>query len=369
MTTMIALFLAGATLSAADAGAAATTASAPATPPPSTAAAPSQGKPDATTFDPLDLLVGKKTGLEIWGRDGKRKRIVSKGEARYPRWLNPETVVVLRTGGRPIGEGTAVVETVSLNDGSRHRVARIPKFKCAGAAANDTVLELDLQDESDFSVDEQGELICLDLLDRNINMASLGVKVVLSAKSGKIRRWLDLGKEECAAPAGMAKGEPATCEGRGPRPTIPEAEESPRPTLSASLKASSHGVVINGEPGGPYKVEDYTEESASPSKRWVVLGGEAEDGDYIHRKLVLFDRQTGRIFPILEKGRKWPAPLEISGAGKRRRIKTPIKDGYPVVGETPVFWLGPANREILVIENSIVVPGQFVFSLDGDMVR
>lgn len=336
--------------------------------PPAASSTPPAGPSLAAPIDPLDLLVGTAKDLVVWGRDGKRKRVVSKGEARHPRWLNATTVVVMRTGGRPVGEG-AVLETISLEDGARHRVTRIPKFKCAGGTAEDSAFPLDIQEDDDFSTSEAGDQICLNLQDRNINMASVGLQIVVSVKDGKVRRWLDLGKEECPPPAGVSTRAPPDVCGRGHRGPVAVDDERPPPAYPVTLNSSDEEIVVKGEAGGAFKIHDYSEDQTSPSKRWVVLSGENEDGDYIHRKLVLLDRQSGKVFPILEKGKTWPAPLAITGTGKRRRIKVPIEQGFPVVGETPVFWLGPASREILIVDHSVVVPGQFVFSFEGDLAR
>jgi len=330
--------------------------------------------PPGRSLHPEDLLIGTTQGLEVWGRDGRQKGILSKGEARHPRWLNADTIVVLRHGGHHLADG-ALVETINVHDGSRRRAAHLPKFQCNEPRETED-FPVDLQEESDFQVDEDEERVCLHLFDRNINMADTGVMVSVALKSGRVRRWLDLGAETCKAPADVVKKEPppsAACNGRKTTndetaSATPKSSETSR-KFPASLQKKGHGLLVLGANGGPFTLRDYDMGEESPSGRWVLLQGEQEDGDYIHSKVVLFDRQTGSVFPFGTESSHWPSPLEVVGSGKHRRVKTPIAKAEPVVGETVLRWLGPASHEVLVVDHSIVVPGQASFAFQGDLIE
>ena len=107
----------------------------------------------------------------------------------------------------------------------------------------------------------------------------------------------------------------------------------------------------------------------SPSGRWLVLSGDQEDGDYIHRGLVLFDRESGEVYPLVLR-RSWPSPLRPVGKHNPPRIKTPIAKAAPAVGETDVRWLGTSSdSEYLIVDDLVVKPGAFSFSVKGEITR
>jgi hypothetical protein len=66
-----------------------------ASPPPAASAkagsaAPTKAAPDDPDVE-AELIVGSERGLEAWRRDGSGKRLISKGSALYPRWLDRAT--------------------------------------------------------------------------------------------------------------------------------------------------------------------------------------------------------------------------------------------------------------------------------------
>jgi hypothetical protein len=119
------------------------------------------------------------------------------------------------------------------------------------------------------------------------------------------------------------------------------------------------------------ELHGYQADVGSPSGRWLVLAGDQEDGDYIHRNVVLLDRTTGEVFPIPgEPTARWPAPLAASGKRSPPRIRTPVAATSSIVGETDLRWLGrsPAS-EILIVGELVVRPGVGAFSVKGDIAR
>ena len=105
-----------------------------------------------------------------------------------------------------------------------------------------------------------------------------------------------------------------------------------------------------------------------PSGRWSVLRGDVEEGDYIHARLLLLDRDKGELFRIAES-RSWPPPLRPKGKHGLPQIKTPVAT-IDVIGESDVRWLGSsAESELLVVDSLVVKPGHYAFSVDGEIAR
>jgi len=333
-----------------------------------TAAVRPPGPAPVAGWDADDLIVGTKHALEVWDREGKRKGTLSVGEAQHPRWLDHDTIVVLRPRDESLGHGAAV-ELVDSQSGRRHRVARIPGFRCAtkDPSDDDMTSQVDLQDETDFVVDGARGRACLSLMDRNINMGEIAVEIVIDLKSGKIRRWLSLGEDACRPPKGVTVGSPDSSEGcRGSSLGVPSIGDE---TAGFAFRARNveDDIVIEGKSPGSVLVRSYQRAGDSPSGRFELLHGEQEDGDYIHFKALIFDRQTGQLFPVTQKPGRWPKPLPVVGKA-RRHIKTPVERAGDLVGETPLRWLGPAEHEVLLVEKSVLVPYECIFELPGDLI-
>jgi hypothetical protein len=339
---------------------------------------------DAGAPDTAEVIVGSPRGLEAWRLDGSGSRTISKGMALHPRWLDDQQVLVLVYRDDDLAKGGRL-ERISLRDGKRSRVVKLPPFACqptthgnpdAGpeTSGQEAWFSLNLQDPSDFTVDRKNQRACLCLMDRNVNMMDYAVELAADLKTGKVRRWLSLGGETCVPPAGVKVGDrPARWE--CPVDDVSTGEQVP--TASLPFSFDDKGVLKKGfkETGEPVlMIPGYSPEyhGLSPSGRWLVLGGDQEDADYIHRGLVLLDRQAGEVYPIVER-RSWPAPLRPrTKPGKRRlpRIKTPIANACPAVGETDLRWLGDsAESEYLIVGDLIVKPGAFSFAVDGAIIR
>jgi hypothetical protein len=116
-------------------------------------------------------------------------------------------------------------------------------------------------------------------------------------------------------------------------------------------------------------VPGYDAERISPSGRWLLLAGDESEGDYMHRKLVLLDRRTGALYPIVADREGWPQPLASAG-GRAKSLAVPIAGTIDVVTETDVRWLGSSEpTEVLVIGSLVVKPGVSAFSVSGDVAR
>jgi hypothetical protein len=357
----------------------------PAAPAADSARAPTATSPATAPTPPADpeaaaeLIVGSERGLEAWRRDGSGKRLISKGPALHPRWLDPSTVVVVRADDRNLAKGGRL-EKISLADGKRTKVALLPPFKCAappdadpdaGAEPDDS---LGLEDESDFEIDRAAQRASLTIMDRNINMADIILDIRVDLTTGSVERWLSQGGDEhpCPPPPGINAGKPPDKTRATPTPSLSKTPPPPGATVRFAFEQEAVVDVPAGRKA-ILQVPGYGTESTSPTERWTVLGGDVEEGDYVHRSLVLLDRTNGDLFPIRPRAGPWPGalPRPAAVAGKPApKLKLPVPKTINVVGETEIRWLGTtAASELLVIDGLVVRPGAPSFSVKGRLAR
>lgn len=318
-----------------------------------------------------ELIVGSERGLEAWSLDGARRRLVSAGAALHPRWLDEASVLaVVPLAARPLGAG-ATLERIRLADGRRERVAALPPFACGDGAAGDGGVSfeaLDLHDGADFELAPSEGLACLRLLDRNLDMASVVLDVQVDVRRGGVERWLVVGDDVCRPPRDVQPGEPARrCERAG----APSASSSATARYTYDLP-DADGRVVEATPQGERVALqlglDYAPEVASPTGRWLVLGGDTVEGDYLYRRLSLLDRESGRVYPIGEAAGPWPSALEPV-AGSPPTLVLPIERAALVEREADVRWLSTREGERLVVGSHVVWPGRGSFMVDGEIAR
>ena len=333
------------------------------------AASPASPAPSAAAAGP-ELIVGSKRGLEAWRWDGGGKRLISRGPARDPRWLDEGSVLVVN----PEVDGNlargARLERIALDSGKRIQVATLPPFAPDGGTDPDW--SLDIQAPDDFVVDASGRFACVTLMDRNLNMMSETLVEHIDLATGQVSRWfdpLDPSKSD-PIPHRVMAGKPKESPECSPR-QIAIAAIAPGRALPFTfekeriVEEKDGKRVVRAKVGG-YSVEDA---GASPSGRWLLLGGDYEAEDYIHRQLVLLDRATGDLFPIRPLGGTWPGPLVPAGK-KAPRFATPVKNTASVVGETDVRWISRApHAEILIVDGLVVRPGAASFFVDGQIAK
>jgi hypothetical protein len=312
------------------------------------------------------LIVGNAEHLELWSLDGTSHRTLSVGPALHPRRLDADTVVALSDASQDLQRGTELVR-ISLHDGSRTLIATLPAFRCSNDAP-DTWQDLDVQDALDFRFDASGNMACLDLMDRNANMADVSLKVRVELDSGSIQRWLGVGEPECIAPAGVSHGEPSDEEWCGFERV---SDDAPEPTASFAFDYDDEtGWVkrVTGEPTNYAQLPDYMREKLSPSGRWLVLGGDIQEGDYIHRSLVLFDRAEGSLYPVLAAPGPWPLPLTAAKAVDA--VKAPSEGMADVVGESDVRWLSVSpDSELLIVDQLVISPLKGSWAFEGELAH
>ena len=116
------------------------------------------------------------------------------------------------------------------------------------------------------------------------------------------------------------------------------------------------------------RLRDYQVEATSGSGRWLVLGGDVEEGDYIYRRLVLLDRQDGTLYPLGEEPGPWPKPIGRVGQAART-VGTPVAQAALVPYEDELRWLQGGSGDLLVFGRLIVLPGKPSFAVDGEVAR
>jgi hypothetical protein len=326
--------------------------------------------PSSPALAPDELVVGSERGLEIFAADGSLKRTVSAGPALHPRWLDANSVLVIVPKDDHTLSAGARIERIAIADGRRSLLAVLPPFSCRAKASApaaetdpDMLSSVNLQDPSDFSLDQGKRVACLRLMDRNINMASVLLDVHINLARPKVERWLGVGEEDCTPPADVKIGEaPSSC--------AASPEQGHASSNSFAFDITDEGDVLETTPQGAktaLRIPGYEGESLSPSGRWRVAGGDPAEGDYFYRRLILLDRKTGLVYPLIHPEGAWPAPL--SSLGKSHRVRTPIEQTLQIVGEADVRWLGDAASELLLIDGTAIRPGLGSAALHGEVAR
>ena len=325
--------------------------------------------PEPRPRAPIDfnqaLIVGDDDGLVLWTVDGSAQYMLSEGAAFYPRRVGADAALVL-SGELFSLHGGAQLVRISLLDGARAVLATLPPYTCANATDDDQkLLGLDIQDPNDFVVDPDGKTAYLSLMDRNSNMANLQVKIRVELDSGRVTRWQTTGEPECLPPPGVELGDPP--EDRWPDLYMTPEDEPAPAQYAFDFDVESGWVTKLSEPATKHlRLPDYSPEYASPSGRWLVLGGDLQEADYIHRSLVLLDREAGVVYPVLEAPGAWPPPLTAAN----RTVKTPVSGMADVVGESDVRWLSFTDgAELLIVDQLVVQPTKPSWTFEGELAR
>jgi len=219
---------------------------------------------------------------------------------------------------------------------------------------------------------------CFEVMDRNLNMASVIAQIEVDLRTAAVRSWLTFVLEDrassCVAiPEGEADALPCT---QLLRLRARQERSGGRPGVD-SWTPRDHGErgAIVGPNGARRRLAIVQPmlETVSPSGRWAVIGGNREEGDYIYRSLWLLELRRGLVFPIegptdvepetTVRAPRWPPPLSP------RELADPeamIRHGYGVAGETAIRWLG---RTLVLGERLLVTPGVGSVVLPGPLVR
>jgi hypothetical protein len=185
-----------------------------------------------------------------------------------------------------------------------------------------------------------------------------------------MKRWLTAGEEACIPPPGVSLArvqENLTCP--APDEGSYASSKSPFPFSFDDDGILRRGTTAKGDPVLELPWYEPFLNGASPSGRWMILAGDKENSDYVHRNIVLLDRQQGEVYPIREQ-KTWPVPLRANGKTNLPHIKTPITGTASVVDETDVRWLGSeADSELLIVGDLVLKPGAYAFTVQGEVAR
>jgi hypothetical protein len=322
----------------------------------------------AALLDSGELIVGSRIGLEAWQPDGASHRVISPGAALHPRRFGRDHVLALRgLTGNDLRDG-ALLELISLADGQRRELAQLPAFRCAEQRdpTQPKPHRLNVEDPSDFEVDSRQRVACLGLMDAPSNKASVRVRARLDLTAAHVDRWLVLGEGDCTPPEGVEAGDPAAdgvCWG-----IARVAQPDPDPNGYPFTFDEEH-VRMPAAPRGGSKLQlrGYSIELTSPSRRWLLLTGDYTEREATYRRLLLLDRNLGKLFPIVDRAGGWPVPLTPSGS----KFKTPIKQAQLLASATDLRWLGSSEQsEVLVLGGLVVRPGLPAFEIiEGEFAR
>jgi hypothetical protein len=310
--------------------------------------------------------VGSERGLYAVSAHDFTRRRISAGAALHPRWLDEVHVVVLHPRAPQGFFGGATVERVSVCDGARERLAELPRFRCANmSAADNGTIDFDVQDTRDVCLSADKQTLCIGLMDRNWNMASYRLEVQAELTSGVVKRRLEIGAESCKAPRdALPKGPPL------PEPCDCDVDD-PKPSAAAFPFGFDEGRVTEHAEGVPVPrlwLDEYQRESTSPSGRFMVLGGDEVEQDYLYRRLVLLDRLTGDVYPVADQPASWPKRVATPGQ-KRRHVALPILTAGLFPRETVPTWLKLGASELLALDHLVITPFSPSRTLDGELAR
>lgn len=297
------------------------------------------------------LICAGESGVFDLGSDGSRRiRLSSALNASSPRYVDEGRSIVFLSGGNTLRRLDLATGVDSLIAG--------PWNTSNGCDSKD-LESLEVQTDDDVVLDASERYVCVDLYDRNINMASAGVSVRVDLTTGTFQQRTTLLPEGCSnAPL----ADSFNC--NSPVETEPKAAQFPY-----SFDEDNFAVIgPSGESFG--KLTEFTPSLAAPGGRWVLLRGNQEDADYIHVNLLLLDRLSGSIVPIpsLDEDTRstWPTPLTKLELSEPSRAKLGKRAG-DFVAETTVRFIGP-NR--LVVGNLLMLlDSERLVGLPGDIVR
>lgn len=325
------------------------------TAPSKTAPEPSKTEPAPTTPPPpaAKLVIGNDEGLHEYDLAGARLATLVPGPASMPRVLPDGRIAFLRDD-----EGKLSLWLHSPGAPAK-QVAALPRsFDDAACKATAAAgIPLDVQEAGDFRIDATKQEACIRLQDRNENMMEYGVALSVSLHDGSLRQTLYEALEgDCSVPdnAGVAcldiDLEPPSVK---PSASFPFTYDEGKHTLSGPEGAPQRWCGGEGEDEACVGFESF-----SKSGRFQLLSGRVSEGDYIHRELLVLDRQDGTLWAIAGEPRSMIAVTFAQVFGEH-------DEWSGAVGESDLRWLAddrlwldgllvdPAARKLVDIGGSL----------------
>ena len=299
-------------------------------------------------------LVASGDGIREVGADGATLRALTATPAAFPRYTPDGRAVVFLARGR------AEVRRLALDDCAEARVAALPRgvgAACGGGFAADYDPTEYVQSDDVVGLTADGAALCLHVMDRNLNMMNVEVVMRVGLADGAVAHRIT---------------QPATCGVAHPPVEAPPCVVAPRASSRRNGDATPFAIegnrLVRRGPNGRRSTlgtvlgSDVSLDEMSPSGRWQVFSANVEEGDYIHRDLLLFDAQTGRMYPVVEGA--FPAPLDARTLGA---INTVHGHTVSATGETTIRFLDPGER--LWVDGLLVIPGERGVTVSGALAR
>lgn len=283
----------------------------PVVPPAAPAPSPQEGRPRPT------LIVASEGGVDEVTLEGTTTRRLSRTPASRPRRLPPTGDVLF------VVPGSLELRRLSPDTGKEEVIARLPR----GEACR-PLQPLSIQEDLDFIIDMKRDVACISLMDRNANMVSLHVNARVNLTSHEVKSAVVIDLSHAC-----------------------KQDPKAHAIFDCSRESSSHPPAP--DPSGLALPAGFHAESRSPSGRWLVLGGEVSEGDYMHHNLLLLDSETQRVYPIVEG--PWPRPNAPGSAF----------DTVDVVSESTIRWI--QGLDVLLVDMLLVKPGERTVRLAGDV--
>jgi hypothetical protein len=296
----------------------------------------------------LAFVIARKDGVFVLDQNWEPRRLSSTPDAAAPRFLPGRRAIIFLQANRRLME-------LDLETGAERAVAGpwSTTVACAGSPA----VELSLQTDQDVALDAQRARVCIELMDRNLNMAShvVSIRVNLAAQKFEMRSTLGCGARRAASAFDC-----------GPR----SAEPAPAANDFPYAFDQDAGVVRSKSGASLGKLSEWVIEGVSPNGRWVVLRGNMEDADYIHFNLLVVDRLKGVVLPLpnRESDAKtaWPAPLDRGDLDNPSRERLGVRAG-DFVGESTVRFAEPDT--LVAGDLMFLLDVEKVVVLDGELAR
>jgi len=335
-----------ATTPPAPAGVAPAPGTAPADSPDATAAAAAVAVPEGSPAPapggaivlPPDAIVGN--GLIAYDADLKEIRKLSASPASYPRWLPGREGIVFISG-----KDDSEIRVLDFATGKERVAGTFPKraeVPCFGADGEEGPL-LDLTHRpEDVKLSHDGAALCVDLADssRDAQM-SVTVRVDLATgKSAYLQAWCGDDDE------GAGLDDPG-CGGVFHGAVASEVGEWKGEAAVNVREDDEGGLKLTDASGKPVTWGETTVEFAepSPSGRWVALQLYDYEGDYLVTRVVLLDRASGDVFPVLAR-KGWPKPLTVEALSALETLRKATVSLDTSTGS--VVWLGGATERLAV---------------------
>jgi hypothetical protein len=219
---------------------------------------------------------------------------------------------------------------------------------------------LDVQDDEGVIVDASGDRVCVDLLDRNVNMASCWLWLGIDLGSSAVERASVAWNDVTSGPASAPVREPNRCKAAGAAAALAPASTRPYRIETGGVDKAAT-LTKRGQKIAP--LGDYAAAATSSSGRYVALRGHRDEGDAVHFLVVLADLDTGEITPLGK--RAWPAAIDPKLlVGPRDRLTALAED---TVAETPLRWV---SADALLVGQVLYFPAaRRAVAVDGSLVR